>query len=690
MQTQDKVTAEHLKRKAYLYIRQSTLRQVMEHQESTRRQYDLRGRGLALGWKEEQIIVIDIDQAQSGASANDREGFQRLVTEVGMGRAGIVIGLEVSRLARNSADWHRLVEICALAGTLIMDEDGIYDPCHFNDRLLLGLKGTMSEAELHVMRARLRGGLLNKARRGELKVPLPIGLVYDGDEQAILDPNQEVQQRMYLFFNTFRRESSANGVVRVFRQEGIRFPRRPLGAPVEGELLWGELQLSQSLRILRNPRYAGAFFYGRTRNRKKLDGGMLSEQLPREEWHTLLVGAHPGYITWEEYEQNQRQLRANAQAYGADRRTTPPREGPALLQGLVICSVCGYSMTVHYHRYGTNLVGEYVCQARTSAPSCRAICGRELDRAVGELLVEAVTPMAMETVFEVQQELESRLEEVDRLRQAQLERARYECELAHRRFMNVDPDHRLVANSLEAEWNQKLRAVAETEQTHKSQREADQTKLSDEQRAQIRALVANFPKLWSDPKTSNRQRKRLVRLLIEDVTLSKGEKLTAQIRFKGGKSQTLTLPLPVNKFAQQKTSQEVITEINRLLCDHTYSQIAGILNEKGLRSGLGLPFNSKLVGLVCKTYNLKSRYARLREAGMLTLDEIAGRLQVCKETVRRWHHHGIIRGTPYNDSKQCLYEDPGPDAPKKSKGIPMALRQSKRQDCRSEPAGGAV
>ena len=231
MQTQDKVTAEHLKRNAYLYIRQSTLRQVMEHQESTRRQYDLRGRALALGWKEEQIIVIDTDQAQSGASANDREGFQRLMTEVSMDRAGIVIGLEVSRLARNSADWHRLVEICALAGTLIMDEDGIYDPCHFNDRLLLGLKGTMSEAELHVMRARLRGGLLNKARRGELKLPLPIGLVYDGDEQVILDPNQEVQQRMRLFFDTFRRESSANGVVRVFRQEGIRFPRRPLGPP---------------------------------------------------------------------------------------------------------------------------------------------------------------------------------------------------------------------------------------------------------------------------------------------------------------------------------------------------------------------------------------------------------------------------------------------------------------------------
>jgi DNA invertase Pin-like site-specific DNA recombinase len=675
MQAANKVTAEHLKRNAYLYIRQSTLRQVVEHQESTRRQYDLRGRALSLGWREEQIVVIDSDQAQSGASSKQREGFQQLVTDVGMDRSGIVVGLEVSRLARNCSDWQRLIEICALSNTLIMDEDGIYDPCYFNDRLLLGLKGTMSEAELHVMQARLRGGLLNKARRGELKTPLPIGLVYDGDNQVILDPNQQIQEPIWLFFETFRRELSANGVVRVFRRKGIRFPRRPLGAPVEGDLLWGELHLSQALRILRNPRYAGAFFYGRTRNRKKVDGkGMRSRRLPREEWHTLLVGAHPGYISWEEYEENQRRLRDNAQAYGADRRRSPPREGPALLQGLVICSVCGYAMTVHYHRYGTKLVPEYLCQARTSTPSCRAICGTELDRAVGELLVEAVSPMTMEAALVVQQELELRLEEVDRIRRAQVESARYESELARRRYVKVDPDNRLVADSLETEWNQKLLTLAEEEENYKRQSETEQAKLSEEQRAQIRALTADFPKLWHDPKTPNRERKRMVRLLIEDVTLSKGTNLIAQIRFKGGATKTLTLPLPQSKFQQQKTSPEVIEEIDRLLNEHTYRPIAAILNKKGLRSGLGLPFDSKSLSRVCRTYGLKSRYQRLREAGMLTLDEIAKHLDVCKETIRRWQRHALVRAVSYNDLNQCLYEAPS-HQPIKSKGIPLAARR---------------
>jgi DNA invertase Pin-like site-specific DNA recombinase len=573
-----------------------------------------------------------------------------------------------------------LIEICGLTNTLIMDEDGIYDPGHFNDRLLLGLKGTMSEAELHVMHARLRGGLLNKARRGELRLPLPIGLIYDEDNQVILDPNEQVQQRLRLFFETFRQELSANGVVRHFRKEGIVFPRRPLGAPVEGDLLWGELHLSQALRILRNPRYAGAFFYGRTRNRKKVDGkGLCSMRLPKDEWHTLLVGAHPGYISWEEYEENQRRLRQNAQAYGADRRRGPAREGPALLQGLVICGVCGHGMTVHYHQYGTRIVPEYVCQARNATPSCRAITGTELDRAVGELLIEEVSPMAMEVALAVQQELESRLEDVDRIRRAQVESRRYECELARRRYMNVDPDNRLVADSLEADWNQKLRALAEAQEDYERQREADQATLTEEQRAQIRALAMDFPRLWRDPKTPHQERKRMVRLLIEDVTLTKAEKLIAQIRFKGGGSKTLRLDLPPNTFVQQKTSPEVIEEIDRLLSDNNYRQIAAILNDKGLRTGAGLPFNSKSVSLICCTYALKSRYTRLREAGLLTLDEIAQSLGVSQDTVRRWRRHGIVQGTPYNDLNQYLYEDPGPNPPTKSKGIPMASRKPDSQ-----------
>src|SRR5689334_10184898 len=282
-----KVTTAHLSRLAYLYVRQSTLRQVFENTESTHRQYALRERAVALGWPLDRIVVIDSDLGQSGASAADREGFQRLVTEVSLGRVGIVLGLEVSRLARNSTDWHRLLELCALGDTLILDEDGLYDPAHFNDRLLLGLKGTMSEAELHVLRARLRGGILNKARRGELESPLPIGLCYDSANRVIFDPDKQVQETIRTFFKIFRRSGSATATVRTFREQGLKFPRRARSGPAKGDILWGELEHSRTLWILHNPRYAGAFFFGRTRQRRTGEGYAGFKRLEREEWTAL-------------------------------------------------------------------------------------------------------------------------------------------------------------------------------------------------------------------------------------------------------------------------------------------------------------------------------------------------------------------------------------------------------------------
>jgi DNA invertase Pin-like site-specific DNA recombinase len=633
---QQKVSADHLKRNAYLYIRQSTLRQVMEHSESTQRQYALRQRALALGWTAEQILVIDSDQGQSGASSTDREGFRKLVTEVSMGRAGIVLGLEVSRLARNSSDWHRLLEICVITNTLILDEDGLYNPAHFNDRLLLGLKGTMSEAELHLMRARMRGGLLNKAKRGELRLPLPIGFAYDDQDQVVLDPDQQVQQAIRLFFETFRRTGAASAVVRSFEQDHILFPRRPY-RKTTGELVWRKLEISQALRILRNPRYAGSFFYGRTRVRRKIGGGFSFTPLPRDQWHVLLHGAHPGYISWEEYERNQKILRDNALAYGADHRKSPPREGPALLQGLVICAVCGYRMTVHYHRYAKRLVPEYVCQRRTvvrsAERSCWSICGETLDRAIGDLLLEAVSPLALEVALAVQEEVQNRIDEADRLRRARVERARYEADLARRRYMRVDPDNRLVTDSLEADWNEKLRALAEAQREYERQQQVDQ-QLSAQQRKQIMSLAADFPKLWRDPNTPQRERKRMVRLLIEDVTVSKSDIITAQVRFKGGASKLLKLPVPAKAHEAYKTSPEVIKEIDQLLERHNYAEITDILNQRGFRSGRGRMFHRALLSRICCRYGLKSRYARLREQGLLTLKEITEALDIHEDTAR--------------------------------------------------------
>ncbi len=678
-EVQTKVTASHLQRKAYLYIRQSTLHQVLENTESTRRQYDLRQRAVALGWSLEDIIILDEDQAHSGASAENRQAFQRLVTEVSMGRAGIVLGLEVSRLARNSADWHRLLEICAVTGTLILDEDGTYDPAYFNDRMLLGLKGTLSEAELHFMRARMRGGLLNKAKRGELALHLPIGLTYDGEGRVVLEPDQQVQGTIRLFFETFRRTGAASAVVRDFARQGIPFPRRALGKPVRGDLIWGKLELCQALHILRNPRYAGTFFFGRTRSRKKIGGGCSLVRLPRDQWHTLLVGAHPGYISWEEYERNQCIIRDNGMAYGADRRRSPPREGPALLQGLIICGVCGFRMTVLYHKYSRTVTPTYVCQQRTAVRShesrCQSFSGTGLDQAIGNLLIETLTPLALEVALNVQEEFQTRLEDADRLRRIQVDRAAYEAELARRRYMQVDPENRLVADSLEADWNEKLRTLANAKQEYERQHQADQQMLTDQQRAQILALATDFPRLWRDPKTPDRERKRMIRLLVEDVTVLKDKQITAHVRFKGGASKTLTLPLPVNEFEQHRASPEVVAEIDRLLDHHGYREIASILNERGLRTGMGMPFNVLSIGRICRTRRLKSRYNRLRERGLLTLDEISKKLGVYEATVRIWQQHGIIRAYPVTDRNQCLYEDPGPNPPKKNRGIKLAARQ---------------
>ncbi|MGH8578014.1 MAG: recombinase family protein, partial [Gammaproteobacteria bacterium] len=494
-----KVTARHLRRNAYLYVRQSTMRQVFENTESTQRQYALRQRAVTLGWPNERVIVIDSDLGLSGTSATDRQGFQKLVAEVGLGRAGIVLGLEVSRLARNSADWHRLLEICALSDTLILDEDGVYDPAHFNDRLLLGLKGTMSEAELYVLRARLRGGILNKARRGELRCPLPVGFVHTG-ARVVLDPDKQVQDSVRLLFQTFARTGAASATVKYFRQQGLLFPTRVAAGARKGELSWVPLSVSRAANALHNPWYAGAYAYGRGRWRKQADGRTRHERLPKSEWHALIKDAHPGYISWEEHERIEQRLQESAKALAWERRQSPPREGPALLQGRAVCGLCGNRMHVHYNlRRGGQLVPNYVCFGRGRGfgdPACQSIVGTEIDAAVGKLLVEVVTPMALDLALAVQQEITARLDEMDRLRHRQVERAQYEADQARHRYMQVDPANRLVADSLEADWNAKLRALGAAQEDYQRRRTADRLAVDENERQRILSLATDFPAAW--------------------------------------------------------------------------------------------------------------------------------------------------------------------------------------------------
>jgi DNA invertase Pin-like site-specific DNA recombinase len=669
-----KVTPAHLERSAYLYVRQSSLRQVLENTESTVRQYALRERAVALGWPGEQIVVIDGDQGQSGASASDRVGFQTLVAEVGLGHVGIVLGLEVSRLARNNSDWHRLLEICGLSGTLILDEDGVYDPTAFNDRLLLGLKGALSEAELHVLRARLRGGILNKARRGALKLPLPVGFQYREDGQIILAADQQIQQTIQVFFETFRRTGSASGTVRTFRERGLSFPQRVPSGPHRGEVFWRPLQHSTALELLHNPRYAGAFVFGRTRTR--LVGGQVRvKELPREQWGTLLPGAHAGYISWDEYEENQRRLRENAQARGGDRHACPPREGPALLQGLALCGRCGERLSLHYHQRRGRLVPDYVCQHETIEQGrgpCQIIPGGVVDQAIGELLVRAVTPHALEMALTVQAEVVARAEMADQLRCQQVERARYEADLAQRRFLRVDPDNRLVADVLEADWNAKLRALADA-QAEAERHHQEACVASEQERANVLALARDFPQLWLDPRTPDRERKRMVRLLIADVTLVKGPQITAHVRFTGGATTTLQIALPQPATALRRTDQAIVNEIDRLLEAYTDAEVATQLNLQGRHSFDGKPFHAQMVASIRQHHRLPDRFTRLRARGLLTVRELAQRLSVSADTVERWRHAGLLLAERYNDKSEWLYHLPDGALPAKWKHKPRPV-----------------
>ena len=662
-----RVTAAHLSRPALLYVRQSTLKQVVNNTESALRQYDLRGKAIARGWAADQVTVIDIDQGRSGASSADREGFQHLVAEVSLGRAGIVLGLECSRLARNSADWHQLLELCAMTGTLICDEDGLYDPRDFNDRLVLGMKGQMSEAELHFIRARLRGGVLSKARRGELIVPLPVGLAYDAASHVILDPDTAVRGAVAHLFCVFEATRSATAVVRAFRAEGLTFPWRHRAGPRKGELDWKPLSHHVVLRILHNPRYAGAFTFGRRRDQVLPGGKHRSVKVPRQEWISFIPGAHPGFITMEQYEANTAVLAANAAARGRDRASGPPREGNALLQGIIICGKCGTRMTVRYHRRRGTEWPDYLCQRdgiENARPVCTALPGTVVDHAVGRLIMDALTPLAVEAALAVTAELEHRAAGADALRAAHVERARYHAGQARRRYLAADPANRLVADALEADWNTALRELNDTQAAYDKARDQHAPALTAAEQDKIARLVTDLPAVWDDPATPMRERKRITRLLITDVTVTRTRgTITAHVRLAGGQHRTLDLEMPKTGPEARKTPPGVLAAINELLDHSTSGQIADILNQRGLTSGTGEPFHRLIIDHIIRAHRIPTRRQRLRSQGMLTLAETAAAHNVHPHTIKAWRRAGIVSAERYNDKGEYLYYPPDPDNP---------------------------
>ena len=466
-------------------------------------------------------------------------------------------------------------------------------------------------------------------------------------------------------------------MVKAFSKEGLKIPHRIRKGAHKGEIIEMPLIHSRALGILHNPRYAGAFVYERRRT-NHIVGAPKLQKLPQEDWHTLILNAHTGYLSWEEYENNQKKLRENAQANGGDRKNSPPREGPALLQGLVICGICGKRMTIRYHSRKGKLVPTYVCQVegiKTGNRICQFIPGQNIDQSIGNRLVEIVSPQILELALTVQKELNSRLEETNRLRQQQVERAKYEADLARRRYMQTDPDNRLVAFTLEADWNNKLKILDEMQQGVEKERKNAHKGLSNAEQEQVLALAKDFSLLWNDQETTEVERKQIVRLLIEDVTLLKNHKLLVQIRYKGGKLETLELPKSLRSWEQTQTAPEVLAEINNLLDHHITEEVAEILNQQGRKTGGGLPFNARLVAGIAKRNGIKSRYERLRLQGLYTLSEMAQKLEIDPITVKKWHHAGLIEGYPYSFKNECLYVWKSEKMPGKMQGVKFSKRK---------------
>ena len=635
---ESKITSSHLGRVAIIYVRQSTLAQVRGNTESTARQYGLAEEAARLGWAASAIEVIDADLGISGRSADNRAGFKEIVARVCLGEVGAIFGLEVSRLARSNADLSKLLELARLTETLVVDTDGIYDLADFNDRILLGLKGQMSEAELHILAGRLQGAKRAAAARGELHFPLPVGYVYDDEGATVMDPDEEVQAVVADVFAAFGATGSAYQVVGAFAER--RFPKRAYGGSWAGELRWGRLTYSRACGVLSNPAYAGAYVFGRFRSRRVVapDGTIRTRtvELPRAEWATVIVDHHPGYITWERYLVTEARLAANRTSAGA----RPPREGPALCQGIVFCGACGRAMST-YHAGGHDY---YDCaHARsdhTATPACRSVRADTVDAAVADCLLGALSGEEVALALAAADEVTERRARSTRAAELAVERARYQAERAERALLAVEPENRLVARNFENRLEARLSELAEVEAALATQRSATAPLPP---RAELEAVVGDLGELWSAPTTSDRDRKRLLRTLVADVTLipdAARSKLRIGIRWHSGSTEELVVQRMSRLTEWRRTAPQAI-ELARLLGpEMDNAALAAALDAAGHRTGAGRAFDSDAVSSLRHYHGIGS--PDLLEPGELTVRDVAGRLGVNQGTVTNWINRGML------------------------------------------------
>ena len=652
MNERAKITATHLSRQAIVYLRQSSAAQVENNRESTERQYALAAKARELGWPGDRIVVIDEDLGLSGSGSVARAGFARLTAEVALAHVGLVLGLEVSRLARNNADWHRLIDLAGLTDTLIGDADGIYHPALFNDRLLLGLKGTMSEAELHVLRARLNGGIRNKAARGELRRGLPVGLVWgEADGEVLLHPDEAVVAAIRTVFQRFAETGSARRVWLWLRDQGHKFP---LQMYAHAEIRWVEASYHAVHQVLANPVYAGAYVYGKTRTEMTLDATGVRRkrirQLPRDQWQVLIKEHHQGYIDWATFESNQSRIARNTRprphkAGGA------VREGSALLQGLASCGHCGRRLRTHYSGRtsspGYHCSGEHLVEGRGSY--CLNVGAVQIDDAVARAFIAALEPAKIAATLAAAERLETDREASLKHWRLGVERASYAASLAERRYRAVDPDNRLVARGLERAWEESLTGL-ETAKAELARREQERPRmLSIEERSRIGTLGPDLAAVWTAVTTTPRDRKELLGTLIEDVIVKvERDKSAAHltVRWKGGALTDSDLDLPVKRQASVRTDEDTVALMRRLAVLYPDAVIAGILNRQGRTTARGLRFEANRVTSLRTHWKIPcfEPAEHTPDGDCMTIERAAQILALAPSTLHRWLNDGFIAG----------------------------------------------
>lgn len=647
-----KIRPVHLRRAAVVYVRQSSASQVEHNRESTARQYSLADRAVELGWSPDQVTVIDQDLGLSGASAVQRSGFARLSSEVALARVGIVLGLEVSRLARNNADWYRLLDLCGMTDTLIGDADGVYHPGLFNDRLVLGLKGTMSEAELHILRARLDGGIRNKAARGELRRGLPIGFVWgDEDGEVLFHPDESVTAAIKSVFERFAELGSARRVWLWFHTDGLRFPLR---GNRPSEIQWTPPTYTSIHNVLTNPVYAGAYCYGKTRCERYVDErGQIKQRirkLPQSEWAVLIREHHKGFLDWATFEAIQARLDTNTrprphQGGGA------LREGSALLQGLATCGHCGRRLRTHYR--GRNITPGYHCAGKDIVHGrgvyCLNVGGLQIDEAVTTAFLEAIEPVGIKAALLAAQHLDANHDAVLTQRQMAVERARYEVERAERRYRLVEPENRLVARGLEAEWEERLRELELAQAELARGQQQRPTRMKPSERSALLALGQDLKRVWFADTTTVRDQKELLRALLEEVSIAvfrDESRAHLTLRWQGGRMTEIDVRLPRSRPATVRTDEDTLDLLRRLAFHYPDGVIAGILNHQGRTTARGLSFTANLVGNLRRSWKIQRFEPKTdsSEGELLSLKQAAKVLGIVSSTLHRWINVGFIAG----------------------------------------------